>query len=113
MVLKKIFSRKEEEIKEDEFIELDVTSTEFQGAKIPIKVERLDELKDVDRIVKFIREGYILFIRIKTLKDRDITELKRAIDKLKKTTIAVGGEIVGVEEGWIIVSPPYAHIVKE
>jgi SepF-like predicted cell division protein (DUF552 family) len=46
------------------------------------------------------------------LKDRDLIELKRAINKLKKTTDAIDGEIAGFGEDYIIVTPAFATIHK-
>ncbi|MCD6483210.1 MAG: cell division protein SepF, partial [Candidatus Aenigmarchaeota archaeon] len=59
-----------------------------------------------------LREGYIVFVSIKDLKDRDLSELKRAIDKLKRTVLALNGDIVGVEEDFIVLTPGYAKIAR-
>ena len=39
-------------------------------------------------------------------------ELKRAVEKLKKTVIANNGDIVGVEQDWLVLTPGYAVIQR-
>jgi SepF-like predicted cell division protein (DUF552 family) len=52
-------------------------------------------------------------INIKPLKDKDIVELKRAINKLKKTCDAIEGDIAGVSENMLVVTPSFAHIYRD
>jgi len=112
MVLEKLFGRGFKEIGEEEFIELDTTGVEAPSGKIPIKVDKLEDFSDSDRIQKIIRDGSIVLVKIKALRGKDISELKRAIDKLRKTCIAVNGDIAGIDEDWIILTPAYAHVAR-
>jgi len=115
MEIKEIFERLKSTSKEvegdDEYIELDVgtTSTEAPG-KILIHVDRLNSYADSDRIQRKVREGNIVLARIKELKDKDINELKRAISRIQKTCTAINGDIAGVADGWLIVTPSFARV---
>ncbi len=113
MVLRLFGKDETKMLEEDEFIELDTTSPEVSGGKIPIKIEKLEDFADTDKIQKLVREGSIVFIKIRPLKDKDISELKRAIEKLRKTIIAINGDIAGVEEDWVVLCPSFAHIVRK
>ncbi|MFH1229332.1 MAG: cell division protein SepF [Candidatus Aenigmatarchaeota archaeon] len=97
---------------EDEFIELDTGEAQTTSGKVPIKVDKLEDFADTDRIQKTIRDGSIVLVKIKALRNKDISELKRAIDKLRKTTIAMNGDIAGIDEDFIIVTPSFAHVVR-
>lgn len=58
-----------------------------------------------------LREGNtIALVNIKPLKDRDLVELKRAINKLKKTCDAIEGDIAGFGDNWIAAVPNFARI---
>ena len=60
-----------------------------------------------------LREGYtIALVNIKPLKDKDLVELKRAINKLKKTCDAIRGDIAGFGDDYIIVTPSFARIYR-
>ena len=54
----------------------------------------------------------IALINIKPLKDKDIVELKRAINKIKKTCDAIGGDVAGFGDDWICVTPAFANIYR-
>ncbi|MBR9700299.1 cell division protein SepF, partial [Candidatus Woesearchaeota archaeon] len=47
------------------------------------------------------------------LKDRDLVELKRAINKLKKTCDATEGDIAGFGEDFIVITPSFAKIHRD
>jgi SepF-like predicted cell division protein (DUF552 family) len=112
MVFERLFGKGIKELEEEDFIELDTSSLETPSKKIPIKVDKLDDFSDSDRIQKLIREGSIVLVKIKGLRSKDISELKRAIDKLRKTCIAINGDIAGIDEDWIIVTPNFAHVAR-
>jgi SepF-like predicted cell division protein (DUF552 family) len=78
--------------------------------RLGIKIEKLNDFAETDRILRHVREGSIVFLRIKGLKEKDMGELKRAVEKMKKTVVANNGDIVGVEQDWLILTPGYAAI---
>jgi SepF-like predicted cell division protein (DUF552 family) len=112
MVLEKLFGRGFKEIGEEEFIELDTEEAQVPSGKIPIKVDKLEDFSDTDRIQKLMREGSIVLVKIKALRNKDISELKRAIDKLRKTCVAMNGDIAGIDEDFVIICPNYAHVAR-
>ncbi|MBW2968688.1 cell division protein SepF [Candidatus Woesearchaeota archaeon] len=97
---------------EPEYVELDHEQTETKQ-KVIVRPFQLDDFEDIKPILDSLRQGYtIALVNIKPLKDRDLIELKRAINKLKKTTDAIEGEIAGFGEDYIIVTPSFATIHK-
>ncbi len=110
MVLSKLFGKT---LEEGDFIELDTSSADAPSGKIPIKVDKIDDFADSDRIQKAVRDGAIVLARIKSLKEKDLSELKRAIDKLRKTCIAINGDIAGIDEDWVVLCPSFAHIARD
>lgn len=82
--------------------------------RLLIKYFIIKDYSDVKTILNFIREGdTIIFANIKPLKSKDITELKRAISKIKKTCDAVDGDVIGLEENFILVYPNYVSVSKD
>ena len=101
----------DEEVSSD-FIEIDLEQ-EKSDSKILIKTFVLKVYEDINPILNALREGYtIAVIDIKTLKSKDVIELKRAISKIKKTADALEGNIAGFGENLIIVTPSFADIYK-
>jgi SepF-like predicted cell division protein (DUF552 family) len=114
MGLRDIFSGKEEEYDEfagEEYMEVNLMDAdERKLGRIGIRIENLDEFADTERVLRQVREGSVIFLRIKGIRDKDMGELKRAVDKLKKGVAANNGDIAGVEQDWLILSPHYAVI---
>ncbi len=114
----KIFGRGgvPEEIDEPEhdYVEVNVMDPVTRGpGSIGIRVEKLNEFADTDRILGSVRKGDVIFLKIKGLKEKDIGELKRAVDKLKKTISANNGDIAGVEQDWLILTPGHAVVKRD
>jgi SepF-like predicted cell division protein (DUF552 family) len=114
MGLRDMFSRREEEFDEfagDEYMEVNLMDAdERKMGKLGIRIESLDDFSDTENILKQVREGSVIFLRIKGLRDKDMGELKRAVEKLKKGVAANNGDIAGVEQDWLVLSPHYAMI---
>ena len=113
MVFEKLFGKGFKELSEEEFIELDTDDVETPSGKVPIKVDKLEDFTDTDRVQKHIRNGNIVLVKIKALRGKDISELKRAIEKLRKTCMAINGDIAGIDEDWVIMTPSFAHVARE
>jgi SepF-like predicted cell division protein (DUF552 family) len=112
MIWEKLFGKNLGGLKEGEFIELDTAEVQAPSGKIPIKIDKMEDFSDSDRIQKLIRDGSVVLVKIKKLKEKDLSDLKRAVDKLRKTTVAMNGDIAGIDEDWIIVTPAFAHIAR-
>ena len=96
---------------EGDYVEIDSTSIQKSKKKIIVKTYFLDEFEDVKEILEDLREGdTIALVNIKPLKEKDITDLKRAINKLKKTCDALEGEIAGFGENYVVITPSFAKI---
>ncbi len=85
-----------------------------ERSKITVRPFVLEEFQDVKPILDSLREGYtISLVNIRPLKDKDLVELKRAINKLKKTCEAVEGDIAGFGDDWIALTPSFAKIYRD
>ncbi len=111
--VKKEESKEEKEEKkqepESEWLELD-SSAFKEKTDVHVRVDNLKDFADTDRIQRMVREGNIVFLKIKDLRQKNLTELKRAVDKLKKTCVAMEGDIVGVDEDFLVLTPSFARI---
>ncbi|MBI4016965.1 MAG: cell division protein SepF [Candidatus Aenigmarchaeota archaeon] len=101
----------EEMESEGSYLELDSDVTDAAKSKVLVRPFILQDFEDIKPILDSLREGYtIALVNIKPLKDKDIVELKRAVNKLKKTTDAIEGEIAGFGEDYIVATPAFASI---
>ena len=83
------------------------------GAKRKVMVRPfvIKEFQDIKATLESLREGRtICLVNIKPLKDQDIVELKRAVNKIKKTCDAIEGDIAGFGEDWLVATPSFAQV---
>ncbi|MEM2873835.1 MAG: cell division protein SepF [Candidatus Nanoarchaeia archaeon] len=109
--LKKVFTTKESDVElGEDYVELEADIKE-QASKVVVRPFTLEKFDDIKDILQCVREGYtISIINIEPLKDKDLAELKRAIDKIKKTVEANEGDIAGFGENFLVVTPSFARV---
>ncbi len=94
----------EEDILSEEFLEYGITYVK------PIK---LRSLADVQKVNQELNEGNIVLGDITPLLQRDPQELKRAVDQLKGICRGIGGDIIGIGESKILVTPTNIRIYRK
>jgi SepF-like predicted cell division protein (DUF552 family) len=98
------------ETEEEGYVELG-TEEGSSESKINVRPFVLQDFESIKPILESLREGHtVALINIKALKDKDLVELKRAINKLKKTCDAIEGDIAGFGDDWIAAVPTFARI---
>jgi SepF-like predicted cell division protein (DUF552 family) len=98
----------------EEFVEVNVMDSEDKRlGRLGIRVEKMEDFADTERILRSIRKGNVVFLKIKSLREKDMGELKRAVEKLKKIVQANNGDIAGVEQDWLIITPEFAVVERE
>lgn len=102
--------RKEIEDDEEEENFIEIGEEGLERKKTRIRIESLNDYRQVEDIQKLVREGNIVFLKIKGLREKDIGELKRSVERLKKTSRAMNGDIVGVDENYLVLTPNFARI---
>ncbi|RLE39430.1 hypothetical protein DRJ17_00575 [Candidatus Woesearchaeota archaeon] len=113
---KKLKSEEDTELtgegEQPEYVQLETEETEPK-AKITVKPFVLEDFSDTNEILDALRKGHtIALVNIRPLKDKDLVELKRAINKLKKTCDAIEGDIAGFAEDWVVVTPNFVEIYR-
>ena len=115
-IIKRKIIRNEDEYgteEEHDYVELDTSLEEGVSGKILVRTFNLTDFTDVKPIIDALREGRtIIIVNIKPLKDKDMIEVKRAINKIKKTVDAVEGDIAGFGDDYVIVTPSIAEVYR-
>jgi len=96
----------------EDYIEINPAETK-EKIRITVKPFIINDFSDIKNPIDSLREGRtIALLNIRPLKDKDIIELKRAVNKLKKTCDAVEGDIAGFGEDWIVMTPSFARVYR-
>lgn len=95
----------------EDYLEIDTENATKARSKILVRPFVIKEFEDIKPALDALRDGYtIALINIRPIKDKDIVELKRAVNKLKKTCDALNGDIAGFGEDWIVATPSFAQV---
>ena len=96
---------------EEEYVELDTAEDGTSG--VIVRPFTIEDFSDIKPILDVLREGStIVLVNIRPLKDKDLIELKRAVNKLKNTCDAVDGDIAGFGDDYMVITPSFAHIYR-
>tara|TARA_B100001971_G_C18135930_1_gene507588 strand:+ start:318 stop:725 length:408 start_codon:yes stop_codon:yes gene_type:complete len=99
---------------EEDYVEIGAEPTSEPKSNIVVRPYVIEDFEHIKPILDALREGSIIaLINIKPLRDKDLIELKRAINKLKKTCDAIEGDIAGFGDDWIAATPSFASIYRK
>src|SRR3989344_556604 len=104
------FGKKEKKLDMDDYVEMQAEPEADKS--VNVMIDRLENYAAVDRVIKKVREGNIVIVKIKDLKDMDLDELKQAVSKLRTVTSSIKGDIVGVSDEWLLITPPTVRIER-
>ncbi|OYT43686.1 MAG: hypothetical protein B6U88_00295 [Candidatus Aenigmarchaeota archaeon ex4484_56] len=114
MVFKRIFGRNTEE-DDEEYIDLDkiIEEPKSNSGRQIIKIDKILEYKDAERVQKLVREGFIVLAETEELKNKDVGELRRVIERIKKTVTAIDGDVVMGPKSVLIICPGSVKVARE
>src|SRR3989338_2285961 len=96
----------------DDFVDINPKPA-LSKARVVVRPFVVEDFSDIKPALDAVREGYtIAMLNIKPLKEKDLVELKRAVSKLKKTCEAMEGDIAGLGEDWIVITPSFATVYR-
>ncbi len=99
----------------DEYLELDVERGYSSVSEAPeryVKVCKLKGFADVDETARELSDGNIVILDIQPLAERSMNELKHAVDEMKEVCLSMGGDIAGLSEYHLIMTPPNLRIER-
>jgi SepF-like predicted cell division protein (DUF552 family) len=102
-ILKKLSPKREYE---------EIAAEKEEQPKINVKIENLTGLGDVERLIGLLKEGNILFVKSQELQKKDLGQFQQAVNKLSRNCKNFGFDIVGTEDGYLVLTPKFAKIVR-
>jgi len=77
---------------------------------IYLKAITLRDMSDIPSIKDDAKKRMILILRVTPLAQKDVVELRRAIEDLYKYVQSVGGDIARLGEERVVITPPSVRI---
>jgi len=96
--------------KEPKYVEVDWKSDKAD-TNYSVVVLTLNEFADVERVLDNLRDrNKIILLKIKARLVQEKMELKRALKRIQRTSQAIKGDIAGVKDDVILITPPGINI---
>jgi len=93
-------------------VEKEINVKEFSG-KTYLKAMPLRDLTDLDTVKSEVKSGNIIILRITPLANKNIDDVKRAVNELCEFVESVGGDIARLGEERVVICPPNVKIWRE
>ena len=101
------------QVEEEDYLELAQEDGAVGKKRVQVRQFVMDDFEDIKPVISSLRQGLtIALINIQPLKEKDIVELKRAVNKLKKTCDAIDGDIAGFGDDYIVATPEFASVYR-
>lgn len=81
-----------------------------QNTPIYLKAITLRDMSDIPAIKDDAKKHMILILRVTPLAQKDVVELRKAIEELYKYVQSVGGDIARLGEERVVITPPSVRI---
>lgn len=99
----------------EDYIELEFegdTSGTPRGVERVVKVCKMKGFADVNTSAQELSNGNVVILDVKPLAERSMNELKHAVEEMKEVCISMGGDIAGLSEYHLIMTPPSIKIER-
>jgi len=83
-----------------------------ESRKVLVRVETLKDFVDTERIARLLKDGNIIFLRVAEIQQHDLGEFQNCVQKLRRTCSQFGWDIVGLEDGYLVLAPGFASIQR-
>ena len=87
--------------------------TQENQEKTYLKAMPLKDIADIEKIKTEIQNGNILILRITPLANKNIEDVKKAVNQLYEFTENIQGDIARLGEERIVICPPNIRIWRE
>lgn len=84
----------------------------MQKTPIYLKAITLRDINDISSIKDDAKKQMILILRVTPLAQKDVEELRKAIEDLYKYVQSIGGDIARLGEERVVITPPNVKIWK-
>lgn len=97
--------------KVEDIVEAQVLQNIKKRIKLGILV--MERYTDVEKVLsKFRKADSILIVKISPLRDKDMSELKKAIDRIKTHCNVTGADLAALDDNWVVLVPPMVEVLR-
>lgn len=87
--------------------------TRSASGKTYLKAMPLRDLSDLNLVKAEVKSGNILILKVTSLANKSIDDVRRAVEELSEFAESLGGDIARLGEERVVVCPPNVKIWRE
>jgi SepF-like predicted cell division protein (DUF552 family) len=73
----------------------------------------MERYADLEKVLSKFRKGdSVILVKVSPMRDRDMSELKKAIDRLKTHCNVTGSDLAALDDNWVVLVPPVVQLTK-
>ena len=96
---------------EEEVVEAKIVKEIKPKLKLGLMV--MERYADVEKILNRFRKGdAVILVKVTPLRNKDMAELKKAIERLKTHCEVTGADLAALDDNWIVLVPPVVEIAR-
>ena len=86
------------------------TESQEKGSEILLKALQLKSADEIPKIQEDVANRMIVILRVTPLAQKNVEELKSAVEQLYEFSTSIGGDIARLGEERIVITPPGVRI---
>ena len=92
-------------------VEAQITREVQSRLKLSLMV--MERYVDIEKVLaRFRKADTVLLVRVSPLRDKDMNELRKAVDRLKTHCEVTGSDLAALDDNWIVLVPPVVEIAR-
>ena len=97
--------------KEEHVIEAQMKRETQSRLKLGLMV--MERYADLEKVLSRFRKGDIIaLVKISPLRQKDMGELKKVVERLKTHCNVTGSDLAALDDNWIVLVPPVVEITR-
>ena len=81
--------------------------------KLKLSLMVVERYADIEKLLsRFRKADTVLLVRVAPLRDKDMNELKKVVDRLKTHCDVTGSDLAALDDSWIVLVPPVVEIAR-
>jgi len=81
--------------------------------KLVLGLMVMERYADVEKVLNRFRKGNaIILVKVTPLRNKDMAELKKAVERLKTHCEVTGSDLAALDDNWLVLVPPVVEIAR-
>ena len=81
--------------------------------KLKLGLMVMERYADIEKVLARFRKGdAVVLAKVTPLRNKDMSELRKAIDRLKTHCGVTGSDLAALDDNWIVLVPPVVEISR-